>query len=222
MYPLLLFVFVLTTAQSQTIFNNVGDFKEVKVFDRIQVNLIKSDSQKIEIEGNDRNQVVVINKDGILKIRMKTNKMFDGADILILVYYKNIDVIDANEGSYIYVNKVIDNDVITVNTQEGATVTLDLAVQKAHFKAITGGHIIAKGSAATQDVYVSTGGVLKAKPLHTIDTNVFIQAGGNVDIHATNSAKIKIRAGGDVNIYGNPKRVSKNKVLGGSIIVHRK
>ena len=41
----------------------VGDFNEVKVYDRIEVNLIKSKTNKVEITGDDIEDVEVINKD---------------------------------------------------------------------------------------------------------------------------------------------------------------
>ena len=46
-----------------------------KFIDRIEVNLIKSDVNKVEITGDDIEDVEVINKDGKLKIRMKLDKV---------------------------------------------------------------------------------------------------------------------------------------------------
>jgi len=45
---------------------NVGDFNEVKVYDLIEVNLIKSDENRVVITGDDVEDVEVFNKDGKL------------------------------------------------------------------------------------------------------------------------------------------------------------
>jgi len=71
----------------------VGDFTEVKVFDRIEVNLVKSDVNKVEITGDDIDDVEVINKDGKLKIRMKFNKIFNGDRTFVAVHYTKLDIL---------------------------------------------------------------------------------------------------------------------------------
>ncbi|MEC8883741.1 MAG: DUF2807 domain-containing protein, partial [Bacteroidota bacterium] len=62
-----------TYAQDDT--KDVGDFTEVKVFDRMRVNLIKDSENKVYLKGKDTDYIELINKDGVLKIRMDLDKI---------------------------------------------------------------------------------------------------------------------------------------------------
>ena len=80
----------------------VGEFKELKAYDLIEVKLVKSTEDKISITGKNANAVVLVNKKGKLKIRMNLEKSFDGNKTYVTLHYIDIDIIDANEGAYIY------------------------------------------------------------------------------------------------------------------------
>ena len=54
----------------------LGEFKEIKVYDLINVDLIKSSENRITISGKYAEDVNVIQKNNTLKIRMKLKKMF--------------------------------------------------------------------------------------------------------------------------------------------------
>ena len=45
----------------------------------------------------------------------------------------------------------------------------------------------------------------------------FLAAAGEADVNASDFVDIRIRAGGDVFIYGNPERVDESRVIGGRI-----
>ena len=62
-----------------------------------------------------------------------------------------------------------------------------------------------------------SGGVLNGKSLETEYTEVSLNAQGEAHINATERAKIKIKGGGYVFVYGNPKQVDENTILGGVI-----
>ena len=107
----MLLVATALTAQNP-IEKNVGDFTEVKVYDLIEVNLIKSEENKVVISGEDVQDVQVINKNGKLKIRMKLDKIFNGDQTFVEVHYRSIEIIDGNEGAFISSNELIEQDEI--------------------------------------------------------------------------------------------------------------
>ena len=210
---------VATTATYAQETKAVGDFTEVKVFDRMRVNLIKSSDNKVILKGKDIEDIELINKNGVLKIRMDINKIFDGNETFVEVHYNNLRVIDANEGAEIVVNELIEQPRIEIRVQEGAQVKVGLEVENAEMRAVTGGIINASGTAKNQNVEVNTGGIYEGKSLETTDTTLRIQAGGEVDIFARRTAEVKIRAGGDVHVYGNPTELIKDKFIGGRVTV---
>ncbi len=92
---------------SDIVDKEVGDFNEIKVFDLIEVNLIKADENRILIKGDHVDDIQFVNKDGVLKLKMQLEKKFQGEDTLIEVYYTDIDIIDGNEGAQIVCNETV-------------------------------------------------------------------------------------------------------------------
>lgn len=195
----------------------VGNFDEVKVYDLIEVNLIKSKENKVVITGDDVDDVDIINKDGKLKIRMKLNKIFNGSKTFVAVHYTNLKTIDGNEGAYISSNELIEQNDIELKAQEGARLKIGLDVNNLDVKAVSGGIVETRGKANTQNINLNTGGIYEGKTFETKITNVTIKVAGEADVNASDTVNAKVRAGGDISIYGNPQTVNEDTALGGRI-----
>ncbi|MBR9915157.1 MAG: DUF2807 domain-containing protein [Algicola sp.] len=212
----LLLTTVLLSAQNPKE-QSVGDFNEIKVYDLIAVNLIKSNTSKVEITGDDIEDVVVVNKDGTLKVRMKTDKIFNGDRTFVSVYYTSLNVVDGNEGAFITANELIEQNQIELRAQEGAHLKIGLDVDRVDIKAVSGGIIETRGKAISQDITLNTGGVYEGKAFETKNTTVNIKVAGEADVNASKSVDARVTAGGDINIYGNPESVKEKTTLGGRI-----
>lgn len=207
----------LLTAQ---VTRNLGDFSTVRVFDRINVTLVKSNENKIVINGSRAGDVEVVAKNNELKIRMRLTKLLTGEDINATLYYRTVDQIEASEGSFVSSADTFNVTAFQVNVKEGAHIKLSLDVQKLKSKASSGGILELSGKAANHSATINAGGELKAKSLITSQTDVTISAGGEADVYATDFVDAKTRAGGNIDIYGGPKQVNKKTSIGGTIEVH--
>jgi len=217
---LILSFFIITSTLAQNpLEKSVGDFNEVKVYDLIEVNLIKSKENKVVIAGEDVQDVQVINKDGKLKIRMNLDKIFNGNKTFVEIHYTALDIIDGNEGAIIVSNELIEQDEITLKAQEGARIKVGLDVDEVEIRAVTGGIIETRGRANSQDITLNTGGVYEGKSFETKSTKVNIKAAGEAEVNASKIVDATVKAGGDVFIYGNPETVKENTFLGGRIKV---
>jgi len=98
----------------------VQDFTTVKVYDLIHISLVKSDQNKVVISGQDADDVEIISKNNILKVRIKFERTFDGTKTFVAVHYTTLEVIDGNEGAKIVGNELIEQDKIELRVQEGA------------------------------------------------------------------------------------------------------
>jgi hypothetical protein len=214
---LVIIAFVAQTSFAQ-VTKDLGEFSDIKVFDRLNVNLISSDENKIVINGNREGEVEIVNNNGELKLRMPFPKLLSGEDISIKLYFKNIEAISASEGSYVSSEYNFKQTIMDLNAREGAEINIDLDVDKVNVKAVTGGIIELSGKASNQDVSILTGGILNSKELYTSQTTINIAAGGNAEIRASTLVDAKIKAGGSIYIYGSPKQINKETLFGGSII----
>ncbi|MDY8135315.1 head GIN domain-containing protein [Aquimarina sp. 2201CG5-10] len=218
----LVFVWMLCMgmiAQAQDVVTkNIGDFSELKVFDKIQVTLVQSDENKVEITGIKRRDVDIKQNNNILKIKMSLDNIWDNNNTEVVVYYKKIKKIDANEGSRVESDHTIEGNTLDLRVQEGASIATRLDINYLYAKAVTGGLLELIGSAEEQEVVINSGGQYYAKKLKTEDTQVKISAGGTAEVYASNYIKANTNAGGVIKIYGNPKEVDPQKILGGKII----
>ena len=211
-------ILITSTAIAQnSLEKTIGEFTELKVFDLIEVRLVISDENKIVITGKNIEDVVVINKNGKLKIRMILEERFDGKDTSVTLFYTTVDILDVNEGATISSVDTIKQYEINLKAQEGGKINVYLEVKIANIKAVSGGIIKAHGSATTQKVSLNTGGVYEGKNLQTETTTVIIKAAGNAEVNASELVDIKIRAGGNVFVYGDPKTIIENRVFGGRV-----
>jgi hypothetical protein len=211
----LVFLAQITFAQTTI---DLGDFTDLKVFDKLSVTLVASNENKAEITGTSQSKVEVVNKNGLLKIRMPLTKIMSGDEAKVTLYFKKIHSIDANEGSTVICADVFKQTTLDLKTQEGATITAVLDVEKALIKAYSGGIIKIIGNAVTQSVSINSGGILEAGDLETSQTTVSISAGGSADVKATTLIDAKVKAGGTVTVHGKPKELRQETFIGGTII----
>ena len=215
---LILFI-VCTQLFSQTpATKTLGEFSELKVYDLINVELIKASENKIIISGANNNNINIIQKNSILKIRMKLKYKFNGAQTQVKIYYTDIDIIDANEGSFVFSKDIIKQYEIVLKAQEGSQISVKTETKQLIVKSVTGSTITTTGTSENQDITIRTGGVYKGGSNTVENTDLSIKAGGKAAVKTTNVLDIKIFSGGDVHIYGTPKQLKQKKIFGGRII----
>jgi hypothetical protein len=197
---------------------NVGSFTKVTSFDQIDVMLVKSSENKVVIDGKEASEVELVNKNGELKIRMPLEKLLGGDHISVTVYFNNLTAIEANEGSRIACGDKLEAVAFEVNAKEGSQIRLTLDVQKLNVRVANGSQVNVQGSADNQDILVNSGGIYEAQNLLTNQTTVTANAGGEADVYATDFVDAKVRAGGDITIYGKPKQINQKVIAGGNIV----
>lgn len=195
----------------------VGEFSHLKVYDRISVEMIESDKNRVQILGDDQNIVEVVNKNGELKIRTKTTKFLQGKTIKAKVYYTNIRSIQASQGANISSSKEINAKKLSVVSNEGSIVNIATDVDFLEVKANSGAEVHITGEARIQDIVVNAGAVFKGAEVDAENTKITSNAGGMAEVYARDTVTATVRAGGSITIYGNPEHRDTKKVIGGNI-----
>src|SRR5690606_12246493 len=110
-------------------------FTEIKVVDRIEATLIKSEVNKAVITGDDRDEVSISSKGGLLKIRMKLDNHMDGGSIGVKVYYtEDLTLIDSNENAKIGSDETLTGKGMKIAAQEAGKISLKVDVDKLEVK----------------------------------------------------------------------------------------
>lgn len=216
-FVIIVFVFLCQIASAQ-VTRNLGDFDQVKVFDKINVKLIAASENKIVVTGARADELETVNKNGKLKIRMPFPKLLSGEDITVKLYFKNLESIAVSEGSYVSSENDFKQTSLDLNAKSGGEIKLTIAVDKVSVKVNSGGIVSLFGTAENQEVVITSGGILNAKELATSQTTISVAAGGKSEIHASILVDAKVRAGGSIFIYGKPKQINQEVFIGGTIL----
>ncbi|WP_419212657.1 head GIN domain-containing protein [Maribacter sp. X9] len=203
-----------------TVTHTLGKFTELKVYDRIVVNLIKGDVNKLVILDKDKADIKILESDGTLKLKLLRENFLASSPVDIQLYYTEpLTVIDANENAKITASTVLKGLEVEIMAQEAAYVSLALNTEFATVKSISGSEIQLKGTTKVQDVYVNTGAKVFNKNLKTEETTVMVLAGGYAEVHGTAKVITKVKAGSTIIVYGKPKNLEKDDTFGGKIEV---
>lgn len=208
-------------AQS-TVSKNLGDFSTLKVYNGIELELIKSKESKIEITGQKSEKVKIKNVNNTLKISLpfsiKPENNAANGEVLVKLYYsKDIDTIDANEGATI-TGKQITQDHIEVKSQERAFINLVVKVKHLEVKTSSGGIVKLSGTTKNQTVDVDLYGIYHGFNLKaTANSTVKAGTGAKAEILAGETLNAKVSFGGSIFYKGNPEVLKDKKVIGGII-----
>jgi Putative auto-transporter adhesin, head GIN domain len=207
---------------SAQVTKNLGDFTKVTVFDKISVQLIASNENKIVIKGDRAATVQIVSDNEELKIKMPFDQLMKGADIEATVYFKKLEGIEANEGSYISCEDQIKATDFSLIAKEGGQIKVTVDALRIKVKSTNGSVIKLEGKAQYIDVVINSGGILEAEKCESSQATIAVNAGGSADVRASDLVDAKTRAGGNITIYGNPKQVNQKTVLGGNIILSKR
>lgn len=215
-------VFPCILLAQSTIIKNIEDFTTLKVYNGIELELIKSEEKKIEITGDKSDITKIKNVNNTLKISLPfslipENNSADGKVLVKLYYNKKIAVIDANEGATV-TGKDLNQNSLEVNSQEGAFINLVINVKYLEVRASSGGIIKLSGSTENQNVALDLYGIYHGFGLKTTSA-AFVKSGtgAKAEIFAGETLSAKVSFGGSIFYKGTPEVVKDKKVIGGII-----
>ncbi|WP_376776902.1 head GIN domain-containing protein [Flavobacterium covae] len=213
-------LFAVSVMSAQTS-KSLGTISKVTGFDQIEIHLVPSTENKIELKGTNSEAVELVTKDGELKVRMPFGKMLKGDAITATVYFKALEAVEANEGSLVTSDATLKSAMFDIIAKEGGKVDIAVEASKINVKTSSGGVVTLGGKTQNIDAVSTAGGILEAKNCVTQQATVTVNAGGQIDISAYDVVDAKARAGGNITIYGKPKQVNEKTIFGGNITIRR-
>lgn len=217
-YFLFLLFFSFLVSSQTPVSKTLGEFSELKVYDLINVELIQSTENKIEITGEDTSNVFIVQKNDILKIKMDFNKSFNGNKTFVKLFYTKIDIIDVNEGAKVVSESLFKQYELELKVQEGGDISVITDTKLLSIKSVTGGTIKVSGTTEFQNIKIRTGGIYEGASLQAVNSEIKIKAGGEADVKSSELIEVRIVAGGDLTIHGSPKTVKQINMIGGRVI----
>lgn len=211
-----LLAFVICAQAQQT--RPLSSFTEMEVTDKINVKLVASDRNYLEIHGDLADKFELVQKDNAVRFKMAVGYQLRGGEITITVYCSDLNHIIARKGAVIYnENSTLSRDSLFLSAHEGAKIALNIDADRLGVSSSTGATVQLEGGTKVQHVNVAMGGFYYGKQLLSERATVTIHAGGRGEVNVTGSADVQTRAGGVIDVYGNPKERKERKFAGGKI-----
>ena len=207
----------LTFLGQSKIDRNLGDFSKVAVYDGINLELIKSDENKVEITGKNTNFVVVKNKNGDLKIRLNLERRFSGDKTKVSLFYKTLYNIISHEGSNVFSKDTIKQADLNVKANTGSTLNFIVVLNTLNTTSATGSTVNLSGNAEYHDCSTSTGAEIDAEKLTTTETYATSTTGGLIEVSATKELEANSKLGGIINVYEKTDKIVESISLGGVV-----
>jgi len=206
---------IVTNAQ---ITKQLGDFTTLKVYNGIDVDIVKSDENKIVIEGEKAEKVKIKNVDGVLKLVLKFPELYAKGKAKATLYLKNeLDVIDGNEDATI-TGKGFSQKALEIRAQERAFINLVIDVEDLKVRATSGGIIKLTGSSKTQYVDTDLYGIYHGYGVTVEDsTKVISGTGAKAEVNAGKKLETNVTFGGSIFYKGSPDTVNNSKITGGIV-----
>lgn len=197
----------------------ISPFLGVKVYSGIHVKLIPSDENKMLITGENIETVVFTLKKDVLKIKHSFDQLLNPSNTYIELYFtENLDLIHTYQGSTIESTADIKTTSISIKAHEGSKQTLSISAEKINSNINSGATLSITGKVTAHNLSILGGGIAEAENLLTEQTKAKVTAGGVAYIHASELLEASVSVGGTVRIYGQPVKLVKKKLIGGTIV----
>jgi len=197
----------------------ISPFLGLKVYSGIHVKLIPSDSNKMVISGENIETVVFTLKKDVLKIKHSIDQLLNPSATYIEVYFtENLDALYTYQGSILESKAEINTTSILLKVQEGSKQNLNLTAEKIESRVNSGGLLNIVGKATSHRLSILGGGICEGEDLLTKQTTVKVTAGGVAYLHASELLEATVNVGGTVRIHGQPTKLVRKKLLGGTIV----
>lgn len=200
----------MANAQSRTI--EIKPFTSLAIGGDVEVTLVQSKENKIVvIEGDDNLKVASVK--GSLALNSD-----DGVE-LTLYYDGNINELAISGGVEFKTKGKIKTDKLNVSVASGSEVHLEIDAKNINAAVASGAEMKAEGSTDKLSVTVGSGGDFIAENLKSNNAEVTVASGADAKIFAKGTVDANVSSGGDLAIYGNPKKVNEIVSEGGDITV---
>ncbi|MGY5355301.1 GIN domain-containing protein [Wenyingzhuangia sp. IMCC45467] len=220
MKNLFLFVlFVCNISFSQDLLQNLKSFKSIHINSAMDVELVSSDSAKIEVTGNDLEKLNISDDNNELKLSTSLDKKFK-SDLKVIIYYmpglRNIKL--ANQVK-ITSRNVINEKFLELEAVNGVKANLSVKTKDLVSILSLGSKIALEGITESQKINASTKSFYDA--FNLISEKAYVEAKtSNVAVYVNQFLDANAKYKGEIIYMGDPYSVNEKTFLGK--VIHKK
>ena len=197
------------------------DYNSIYVYQGIEVDLIKSDRNKIILESSneDFSTFGYKIKNGVLKLRQSLDKNLSIGKVKITLHNKSsIEIIKLIQGSTMRIKNPLIQTNVKIKVQEGSSLEGSIKADKIVVEVFSGGSANLKGEATVSEILASTGGIFFGEELISKQLKIKASIGSLAYVKSSVLMDAKASIGSTVRVYGYPKKIIQKTSFGGKII----
>lgn len=197
---------------------DIGQMTELHATDKLNVVIIPSEENYVSIDGELHDKVEVTQQEAKLRIKMASGYPLKGANTFVKVYSNNLYSFTVQKGAVVQTEGgTLRADSILIWANEGGKLDLAVEATRVEVNSTTGSTVNLSGEAESQQINLTFGGSYYAEKLVSKSATARTNGGGVCEIRTTVSADVQTRAGGVINVYGNPGEKKQRRLAGGKI-----
>jgi hypothetical protein len=205
---------------------SLSGFRGIEIFDHLEVVLIQSDQNSVEIETGKNliNDITTIVKDSMLSIRdlNKCGILRDKREVAkVNVYFDKIEYLESRSSYRVYSLDTLrfDDELLISKRSNG---TLDLTVNASHVAVYSNeyGDTNIKGNSTTASVLHQGNGQVDLSQLYTSVSGIYLQGSGTCLVNCVDKLVGDIIRNSKAVVYGSPSNIDV-KILDQASIEYR-
>jgi len=220
-----------------------GEFDEIQISQAIEAEIIKSETEKVEISAPQSiiDEILVENEGGKLHIHYKPGiRVMNISKVTAKIYAKDFKKLLADSAARIIVKDKFTQEKTDIEISSAASISGDLEANdmdinvsssssyngkiwavNLDIESSSGSSLDLSGKVKKADISASSGSSISAKDVIAENVEADASSGASVEISAVSSVKAGASSGGSVNISkkGELKNVSKEESSGGSVSI---
>lgn len=194
---------------------NLIPFNSIYVYGNIELELIKSDTNKLEISKVESGTVNSEVKDRNLTISY--TMIGDEYRIKAKLYFKDLHEITAKAAVNISSKKSLVFDWVNIRLSKGAKAKLEIIATDFDIVVLQGSKFDLSGKGENGKIYCNAGGICNAKSFKIKDADVRCATMGKATIWVYGNLNASTHTGGKIYYFIEPKTISVRAITGGEI-----
>jgi len=209
---------VLTVFAQSKDTRNLSSFSELSVSEAIEVELVKGNSEKAEVEvtGTDAENVLTEVSGNRLKIHMASGN-WRNVNAYVRLTYTNLEEIDVSSAARVSAEDAIASDQMELDVSSAAKADLVFDVGEMEVDVSSAGSLSAEGKVDAIEADVSSAGSISAYDLECKSAELSASSAGSIKITVTDQIDAKASSGGSIRYKGKPEKERVSSSAGGSV-----
>jgi hypothetical protein len=192
----------------------IQNFKVLAVSGKITLTFVKASKAKLEInKGEAANLKVASDGENIALSLEKGNEAVEAT-----VYYAgDIENIAVGGGAAIYSKDAFTGQALGMAVAAGSKAQVSAKTKSLQVAAAAGARVSITGKADKIEAAVAAGAEFNSQKCEVTDVEIAIASGAKASVNASGTVDVNVASGGELTIYGNPKKVNEVKAADGVV-----